>query len=71
MTSDELREELKKQVEREEYERTVGEYIRIRNLVRDAQEQCGDLSVHEVEEISLRIAYSQRVFDARTPVCCI
>lgn len=60
MTSEELREELNKQREREVYKAATVEYLRVKKLVADS----GSLTHDECCAIALEICKSKGIFDA-------
>lgn len=51
MTTDELKEELKKRKEQEYFDGIVLEYIRVKSMLAES----GALSPHEVEEIAIKM----------------
>lgn len=59
MTSEELKQELDKQREREGYENIVEEYLRIKKIVADG----GRLTHDEASAIALQICKSKCLFD--------
>ena len=59
MTSEELKREVIKQQEREYYEGSVNEYLRVKKLVAEA----GDLTHDEICNIALLVCRSQGTFD--------
>ena len=59
MTSTELKEELRKQVEREAYDKMIKEYLRIKLLVAES----GALTHDEVCEITMEMCRNKQVFD--------
>ena len=63
MTSEELKEELRKQAEREMYDDMVVEYLRVKKMVADS----GALTHDECCEIALRICDSKQVFSSHRP----
>ena len=60
MTSEELREELNKQREREKYDAAIAEYLRVKKLVAGS----GSLTHDECCGIALEICKGMGVFDA-------
>ena len=60
MTSEELRNELNKQREREIYDAAIAEYLRVKKLVADS----GALTHDECCDIAFEICKSMGVFDA-------
>ena len=60
LTSEELREELNKQREREVYKSATDEYLRVKKLVADS----GALTHDECCAIALEICKSKGLFDA-------
>lgn len=60
MTSEELKEEFKKQREREIYDAAITEYLRVKKLVADS----GALTHDECCDIAFEICKSMGVFDA-------
>ena len=60
LTSEELREELNKQREREVYKAATDEYLRVKKLVADS----GTLTHDECCAIALEICKSKGLFDA-------
>ena len=60
LTSDELRNELNKQRERERYDAAIAEYLRVKKLVSDS----GALTHDECCDIAFEICKSMGVFDA-------
>lgn len=59
MTSDELKEEMLKQREREVYDRVIKEYLRVKKLVADS----GALTHDECCDITMEICKGRGVFD--------
>lgn len=59
MTSEELKQELDKQREREVYEQVVEEYLRIKKIVADS----GKLTHDEASAIAIQICKSKCLFD--------
>ena len=64
MTSTELREELKKQVEREAYDKMIKEYLRIKLLVAES----GALTHDEVCDITMEVCRNRQVFAPGNPM---
>lgn len=60
MTSEELKQELSKQAERELYDDMVKEYLRVKKIIADS----GALTHDECCEIAFEICKSMGVFDA-------
>ena len=60
LTSEELRNELNKQRERERYDAAIAEYLRVKKLVADS----GALTHDECCDIAFEICKSMGVFDA-------
>ena len=60
LTSEELRNELNKQREREIYDAAIAEYLRVKKLVADS----GALTHDECCDIAFEICKSKGVFDA-------
>lgn len=60
LTSEELREELNKQREREKYDVAIAEYLRVKKLISDS----GALTHDECCAIALEICKSKGLFDA-------
>ena len=60
LTSEELRNELNKQREREIYDAAIDEYLRVKKLVADS----GTLTHDECCDIAFEICKSMGVFDA-------
>lgn len=58
MTTEELKEELRKQAEKEQFSNMVKEYKRVRKIICD----CGDLAYDEVLNIAMEICKSADVF---------
>ena len=65
MTTDELRIEYAKQKEREGFEDIIKEYLRVREMIRDAG--IGELNYDEASEIAILICRANGIFD-RDPV---
>ena len=63
MTSAELKEELRKQVEREAYDKMIKEYLRIKLLVAES----GALTHDEVCSITMEVCRMNHVFDQVSP----
>ena len=63
LTSEELKQELRKQAECELYDDMVKEYLRVKKIIADS----GALTHDECCEIALRICDGKQVFSARRP----
>lgn len=63
LTSEELKQELSKQAERELYDDMVKEYLRVKKIIADS----GALTHDECCEIALRICDGKQVFSALRP----